>query len=437
MVHHGVLLRGLPFNCTVDDIAQFFNTLTIHKNAVEMVYMYNGRFSGIAYIKLRNRDEVKLSLLMDQNHIGDRYIDVMEVSEEKLEQIRESAIGGIRRLDLHRMCSSDTRPRANDMGSRGGRNSSGGRHVRERSRSPIQVKNLRTRFSYVTGFPQDTLYKGVRQFFDGCLIGPSCVHLFRAENDRFRGDGYIEFASSDELKKALKRNEAFYQGSHCITIEPCSEEEVNDMKPYMMETTTPLGRGGGNVDEGYGGYRGGSRDSYGGYRAESTGNFSRGGSSRGRESSHGHYGDYLHGRWGGDYRHGNRELGSIEHSSGSRHYSNNGGGKRDDLKRGYESHERYVNSSHATPVGGGQSSREKKTLRLQGLSPSTGISDIVTFFRNYGVEYESVRIQCYDDGTPNGRAFVTFASERIASAALHDMNRRLLKNSYVELAPVN
>ena len=82
-------------------------------------------------------------------------------------------------------------------------------------------------------------------------------------------------------------------------------------------------------------------------------------------------------------------------------------------------------------------SRDKKTLKVDGLSPSATITDIVTFFRNYGIEYECVRMQCYDDGTPNGKAFVTFPSERIASAALHDMNRRLLKSSYVDLSLVH
>lgn len=422
-----------------------------------MLHMYNGRFSGLAYVKLRNRDEVKLALLMDQNHIGDRYIDVMEINDEKLEQIREAAIGGIGRLELHRMCASEgVRPRHDDgPRSRGGRGG-GGRRPRERSRSPLPQQHprnggggasLRTRFAYVTGFPPDTLYKGVRQFFDGCLIGPSCVHLFRAENDRFRGDGYIEFANSDELRKGLKKNNDYYQNNFRINIEPCSEQEVNDMKPYMMDRPRPSGRGRG-MEEGFPGERGyRPREEY---ERGAEPRMGRGGRSpREREQRYGDYGD----RWGGDYRHGNergfgQQMG-VEHHN--HRYTSGSGGRRggEEFKRDYEPAERdyaymqashYGGGGHPSAVGNnssGPSSREKKTLRLQGLSPSTGISDIVTFFRNYGVEYEGVRLQCHDDGSPNGRAFVTFPSERIASAALHDMNRRLLKNSYVEISPVN
>ena len=443
----GVLLRGLPFNVRLDDISQFFSTLNIAKNRIDMMYMYDGKFSGLAFVQLRNKDEVKVALLMDRNHIGDRYIDVMEVSEQKLDQIRKAAMSGIRRLELHRMCSSDVGgERSQDNGghrSRGGGGGSGNGAVRQRSRSPL-MRNPRTRFAYVTGFPQNTLYKGVRSFFDGCIIGVGCVHLFRGENDKFRGDGYIEFASSEELKKALKRNGDRYQGSYMITIEPCSEEEVLDMKPYMMEKARPSrGKGGGppHFEEGYGGYR--DREDYGGYRYESVGSYRGNTRSREGSSSHARYDSFSHNRWTG-YRENEREHPPndmprqmvyespyVEGTRGTR--------RGNDLKRDFEESyttERY-SSTHPGHSGISISSgREKKTVRMHGLPPTATISDIVSFFKNYGVEYESVRVQCFDDGTPNGKAFVTFPSERIAHAALHDMNRRLLKNNYIELSPV-
>ena len=470
---YGVLLRGLPYDCSTEDILQFFNAISLHKNSVEMIHMFNGRFSGIAHVKLRSRDEVKLALLMDQNHMGDRYIDVMEIMEDKLEQIRDASITGIGRIELHRMCNSDTPgnsrpslppPRGSERGGRrGGRGGGyqqgrggGGGQARDRSRSPPSFKTVRTRFAYVTGFPPDTLYKGVRQFFEGCLIGKSCVHLFRAENDRFRGDGYIEFGNSDELKKALKRNGDMYQGIYRITIEPCSETEVSDMKPYMMDATRP-GSGGrrasGHFEEpSYGGYRHSSKEGdYGGYRDYH-------GNGRARESRY-PVEEYHHERWAREYRHDDH-FASVEPLGRRSHFRGGGGERMREARREIEPDRfSYVSGSragggggagggaHYSSGGGGgghgssmplpSNSRDKKTLKVDGLSPSATITDIVTFFRNYGIEYECVRMQCYDDGTPNGKAFVTFPSERIASAALHDMNRRLLKSSYVDLSLVH
>ena len=448
----GVLLRGLPFNVTIDDIIQFFKTIQVHKSCIEMIHMYNGKFSGLAFVELHSKEEIRMALLMDRNHIGDRYIDVMEINDDKLDQIRKAAISGIRRLELHRMCTSV----ASDYTDYDVPSSSSGRDHRARSRSPLML-NPRTRYAYVTGFPQNTLYKGVRAFFDGCIIGTGCVHLFRAENDRFRGDGYIEFASSDELKKALRRNGDLYQGTNKITIEPCSEEEVVDMKPYMMEKARPLGRTGPHFEEGYGGYRsareGGGGDygnryshgrSDGGYRGNGYHSNSRG---RGKERSS-RYGDHSHGSGSSNRGQYHKELDSIgtvrSVSIDRRHSSDHVTRDHYDLSYRIDRYPSLYTSSggnignhghHALPTSGTRDNKNK-TLRMSGMSLTTGISDVVLFFKNYGIQYEDVRIQCYDDGTPNGKAFVTFPSERIASAALHDMNRRLLKGNYVELLPV-
>lgn len=414
----GVLLRGLPFNVTIEDIVQFFkSTAHVHKDRIQMIYMYNGKFSGLAFVELHSKEEIKMALLMDRNHIGDRYIDVMEVTEDKLDQIRKGAISGIRRLELHRMCGNDGSAVPS---------TSSGRGIRGRSRSPI-LRAPRTRYAYVTGFPQNILYKGVRAFFDGCMIGNGCVHLFRGENEKFRGDGYIEFASSEELKKGLRRNGELYQGTHPITVEPCSEQEVEDMKPYMMGRTRPTGRSGPHFEEGHGGYR--ARDDFGGYRHRSDGYRGNG---RGKERSS---------RYGSsDYYQSGREFESIRSVTDRRHEDS-----RKDYDVSYTTeryssyfggHGNHGNHGHYAPPTTSSRDSKNKTLRISGMSSSTNISDVVIFFKNYGVEYENVRIQCYDDGTPNGKAFVTFPSERIASAALHDMSQRPLKGNYIELFPV-
>ena len=70
---------------------------------------------------------------------------------------------------------------------------------------------------------------------------------------------------------------------------------------------------------------------------------------------------------------------------------------------------------------------------MEGLPYNITIQDILDFFRGYNLEYECVRIQCRDDGSPSGKAFVTFASEKVALMAIHGMNNKYLSGRMVEL----
>ena len=416
----GVLLRGLPFEADQDDIKQFFSSLAIPHSSVEMIVTYDGKVSGLAFVQLCSSDEVKMALLMDRNHMGGRYIDVMTVTEEKLDQLKKAASNGLGRRELHRMCGDNNRPvvarGASNHGARGSLDRSDGRRslmgARERSRSPIRDSDD-NRFAYFKGFPDDVLYKGVRSFFEDCAIGKACVHLFRGENGKFRGDGFVEFLDPSQLRKGLKRDGSTFRNRK-INVEVCSQEEVYDNLRFMMDRTGP------NIapDPLYGGYRRREERDYG----RSSGD---------RRSSREDYRGY-----GGRHE----DCSSVEYHPSYSHYEE---GKRHEIDYAhsrYDAHDGHRGYRHADNEGYSShrrtSSNESKTLRMQGIHPSARVSDIVSFFKNYGIEYDGVRIQCHDDGTPNGRAFVTFPSERLMSAAYHDMNRRLMKNSYIELSPI-
>ncbi len=82
------------------------------------------------------------------------------------------------------------------------------------------------------------------------------------------------------------------------------------------------------------------------------------------------------------------------------------------------------------PMTGGV---EHKIIRLEGLPYEALLQDIVEFFRGYGVTIDNVRIQCRDDGSPSGKAFVTMPNEKVAQSALHDLNKRYIRGRYIEL----
>ena len=435
----GVLLRGLPFEADQDDIKQFFSSLSILHNNIDLIITFDGKFSGLAFVRLSDSDEIKIALLMDRNHMGGRYIDVMTVTEEKLDQIRKAAGNGLGRRELHRMCGdNNNRPaigrggggssRGREFGSTGDRICSRGASFRERSRSPVRG-NDQNRFTYFNGFPDDVLYKGVRKFFEDCSIGKGCVHLFRGENGKFRGDGYVEFVDSSQQKKGIRKDGMFFR-SHRIDVEACSQEEVYDNLRFMMDRTGPNA------------FTTEPDPLYGGYRRHEERDHHRSSKERGRSREQ-HRGERDKWNASGFRRHEdsydlNHHSAVSSHFEGESRRHNNGDYSHKRLE-GYD-HRGYRHADHegygTHHKGSGATGSGNKTLRMHGIHPSARISDIVSFFRNYGIEYEDVRIQCHDDGTPNGRAFVNFPSERIMSAAFHDMNRRMLKNAYIELFPI-
>ena len=70
---------------------------------------------------------------------------------------------------------------------------------------------------------------------------------------------------------------------------------------------------------------------------------------------------------------------------------------------------------------------------MEGLPYEATIGDILDFFRNYNLTYENVRIQCRDDGSPSGKAFVTFLDADTAKLAARQLNKGYIGGRYVEL----
>ena len=426
----GVLCRGLPYQADVEDVAQFFKSLDIPDRNIEMMACSDGLGAGICYIALRDEEEIKRAMLMDRNHIGSRYIDVMRADDRRVELVRAALASGASRNEVHRL--------------------SAGEHcrsfpehtVRVRDRSPIRVgprmSNSRTRCCYFRGLPDGSLYKDVRLFFKGVLIPKNSIHLLRDSSNHFRGDGYIEFASSEELKKALKYDGERLDGA-AIRVDPCSEEEMMDMMGFTERRGRSPQTSHEIYSQGYGGYGGyGGRE--GGYRS--------------RESSGGHGGYYNESRMYGDDRGGgggwnssygeekSRFGGGSRYSRSSHSYGHHSYDDRKSLDvrsrpmdppgRSYHDQRRYdgpssmVSYPHSSP-------QERKVLRVHGLSDSASAADVMAFFRDYGVQYEDVRLQCHDNGRPNGKGFVTFPTERLAQTAYRALNRQYLRGNSVEL----
>lgn len=84
-----VRLRGLPYGCSKEEIAQFFSGLEIVPNGITLPTDYQGRSTGEAYVQFASRDIAEKAMGKHKEKIGHRYIEIFKSS---LQEIR-SAVG--------------------------------------------------------------------------------------------------------------------------------------------------------------------------------------------------------------------------------------------------------------------------------------------------------------------------------------------------------
>ena len=478
----GVLLKGLPFQTSNDDIKAFFKSLVIPHENIYVIKFPDSGATGLAFVKLEDEEEIKRALLMDRNHMGTRYIEVRISDESEMYHIMLRARAGVSRNELYKISGHGAK-----------------------QEYPIN-RHLETKFAYITGVPRGSQYKEIRNFFAGRLIGRGKIWLLREPGSgHFRGDGYIEFANVDECVLGLQ-NSGKMIGDSVVAVQPCEMEEAvewsegnlgdsgRDMEyrqSRMVHEGPWGGRGGGG--SGRGGHDQGDGhddrrdrnhkrtpsparrrremytatygrntllrdDPYGEAGPEggcfpfegleppnggfTTSQFRAGGSSQ--------FGLTLNAGGGaGDNPHLPPEvLGNFRRSGG-------GGPSLDTfLGVAYGGHATIARQPEKPfvpmfsgvlpptasarplmPVTGSSvaASPERRVVRVEGLPYNVTVPQILDFFQGYELCYDDVRIQCRDDGSPSGKAFVTCPSERFAHLAVQQLNKRYIGNRYVEL----
>ncbi|KAG8191728.1 hypothetical protein JTE90_008792 [Oedothorax gibbosus] len=84
-----VRLRGLPFGCSKEEIAQFFIGLEIVRNGITLPTDFQGRSTGEAYVQFASQEIAEKAMGKHKEKIGHRYIEIFKSS---LQEIR-SAMG--------------------------------------------------------------------------------------------------------------------------------------------------------------------------------------------------------------------------------------------------------------------------------------------------------------------------------------------------------
>ena len=457
-LHTGVLLKGLPFSTTKKKIKEFFKNIAIHDDQITIIEFRNDKSTGLGFVRLTN-DEVKRALLNDRNHMGNRYIEVYPSDESELyELLLKAREGKVDARQLNHMAGKDTKSGT------------------WRDRSPIR-RHLLTKCAYISGVPKGVTYKHIREFFRGRLIGHNCIHLLKEEGTgSFRGDGYVEFGSQEECFLGLRKNGGLLRSSE-IQVVPCTREEMEeatengggkffeeDLRDTLRSrralkeeararTPSPVRRRMKAYAATYG------RQEQDGYDEQYREQLADPTHEAMVSSHHQHYHRqsrrdqfeemaYAHEGHAHSREYHRKEVAASypqyreEPRAVYREHRDPPLRHEDPPPREY--HRGYVQPPHtAVPgdVGNGGNpppppppqTQERRLVRLEGLPYETSVRHIMEFFREYHLQYEHVRIQCRDDGSPSGKAFVVFPTERHAREAVERHDKQYILGRYVEV----
>lgn len=122
-----VRLRGLPFDCSKEEIAHFFAGLEIVANGITLPVDARGRSTGEAFVQFRSKEIAEKALLKHKEKIGHRYIEIFRSSLSEIGS--ESGSSGGRRSLMFppRAAPYDARDRFGGMNRfRGGSGMMGG-----------------------------------------------------------------------------------------------------------------------------------------------------------------------------------------------------------------------------------------------------------------------------------------------------------------------
>ncbi|NWX90956.1 GRSF1 factor, partial [Nothoprocta ornata] len=196
-----VMLRGLPYSCTEDDIADFFAGLSI----TDLVFVNRGdRRTGEAYVQFAAPDMAAKALLRHKEYIGNRYIEVY--------------IGRKHHMQRHAMQDAAPCARApRELGSdpaEGEQGHTGSSAQRESSPQGELVERLRRLseaadaspsqpFVHVRGFPAEASAQDMINFF--APLKPTRVLMEYNSQGEATGAADVHFESHEEAAAAVAK----------------------------------------------------------------------------------------------------------------------------------------------------------------------------------------------------------------------------------------
>ncbi|XP_078163686.1 RNA-binding (RRM/RBD/RNP motifs) family protein isoform X2 [Carex rostrata] len=201
-----VRLRGLPFDCSENDVVDFFQGLDL----IDILFVHKGgRFSGEAFCMLAYPVQVDFAVQRNRHNIGRRYIEVFRCKREDYyaavaQEVSSGKVGG----SSPRRTAPPPRPKPSADGSKD-------EHV-------VYTGILRMR-----GLPFSAGKEEIVDFFKDFELTEQRVHLVVNSDGRPSGEAFVEFNSSEDSKAAMK-NDRMTLGSRYIELFPSHMKEMDE-----------------------------------------------------------------------------------------------------------------------------------------------------------------------------------------------------------------
>lgn len=194
-----VRLRGLPFDCSEGDIAEFLHGIDI----VDILLVHkDGKFTGEAFCVLAYPLQIDFALQRNRQNIGRRYVEVYRSKREDYYKAIANEVTDSRGASPQRSV-----PRA--------------RSYDDRKDSAEHTGILRLK-----GLPYSVSKDDIIKFFKDFLLSESEVHIELNSAGRPSGDAFVEFANAEDSKAAM-RNDRMMLGKRYVELFPSTREELD------------------------------------------------------------------------------------------------------------------------------------------------------------------------------------------------------------------
>ncbi|XP_047901631.2 G-rich sequence factor 1 [Anser cygnoides] len=210
-----VLLRGLPFSSTEDDIADFFSGLRI----TDVAFVYRGeRKSGEAYVQFAAPEMAAKALLKHKEYMGSRYIEVYISRKQQMQRHvpYHKQIATVPRLRRELELISEGR-RLSDSGSSDAKRQNQLGNEETESSGHCSEPGSTSSSSHVVhmrGFPTQTRAQDIINFF--APLKPTRIMVEYNSHGDVTGEADVHFESHDDAVTAMAKEGTQLQ---CGTIE--------------------------------------------------------------------------------------------------------------------------------------------------------------------------------------------------------------------------
>ncbi|XP_010211337.1 PREDICTED: G-rich sequence factor 1 [Tinamus guttatus] len=178
-----VMLRGLPYSCTEDDISDFFAGLSI----TDIAFVNRGdRRTGEAFVQFAAPDMAAKALLRHKEYIGNRYIEVYAQP-----CVSAALTRGLDACSAHGAFAASTGLYGEDT---------------ERSASEAGEASASQHFVHVRGFPTEASAQDLINFF--APLKPTRVLVEYNSHGEATGEADVHFESQEAAVAAMAKQES-------------------------------------------------------------------------------------------------------------------------------------------------------------------------------------------------------------------------------------